>query len=78
MNKIINQLNENERKYWKILKIRKLTLKMSTKCTSGLLLLSHVEGLVAILRGVEVVDAGRVGGEGHVGQTRLGVLLEEL
>ena len=51
---------------------------MSTKCTSGLLLLCHVEGLVAVLRGVEVVDAGRVGGEGHVGQTRLGVLLEEL
>ena len=51
---------------------------MSTKCTSGLLLLGHVEGLVAVLRGVEVVDAGRVGGEGHVGQTRLGVLLEEL
>ena len=49
------------------------------KCTtSRLLLLGHVEGLVAVLRGVEVVDAGRVGGEGHVGQTRLGVLLEEL
>ena len=37
-----------------------------------------MEGLVAVLRGVEVVDAGRVGGEGHVGQTRLRVFLEEL
>jgi len=37
-----------------------------------------VEGLVAVLRGVEVVDAGGVTGEGHVGQTRIRILFEKL
>ena len=48
------------------------------KLTSWLFLLGHVEGLVAVLRGVEVVDAGRVRGEGHVGQASLRILFEEL
>ena len=55
-----------------------LQIPGKVKHTSGLFLLGHVECLVSVLRGVEVVDAGGVRGEGHVGQASLGVLFEEL
>ena len=37
-----------------------------------------MEGLIPVLSRVEVVGAGRVGAESHVGQSRVGVLFEKL
>lgn len=43
-----------------------------------LVVLLQVEGLVAVLGGVEVVHAGRVAGQGDVGDARVGILFEDL